>query len=120
MASTKTEVISVVLGVITTVSVGIGLYGTFTAENARQQIKIESLEKEQKVSTTRIVGLENELDVLWVDTQKHEGHIEGIRRDQERFDDAFVKFADATERLSISVARLEERMRSKENEERGH
>ena len=38
MANIRTEVISVILGVITTVGMGFGLYGTFTADNARQRL----------------------------------------------------------------------------------
>mgnify|MGYP003657751663 FL=1 len=54
----------------------------------------------------------NELDVLWVGTNGNKGKLVTMDRDLHRFNASFEKFADAVDRLSISVVRLEERVSS--------
>ena len=110
MVTNKAEVVGATVGVLGLLFMGVGLYGTYTSDKASTQAQINVLEKEHEVSTVKIGKMEEELDVLWVDTQKNAETIKVVRRDQERFDEAFIKFADATDRLSISVARLEERI----------
>jgi hypothetical protein len=119
MPSTKAEWIQAGAAVLTVLGVGVGLYGTYRADLASSNARISNLEKVAEVSTIKMGAMENELDVLWVDTQKNEETLRLVRKDQERFDKAFIKFAEATDRLSVSVARLEERMRFSEGKNGG-
>lgn len=110
MSANKAEVISAIVGVLGLLGVSFGLYGAYTWDKSHQQARITVLEKEHEVSATKIGKMEEDLDVLWVDTQKNEESIKVVQRDQDRFNAAYIKFADAVDRLSISVARLEERI----------
>jgi len=114
----KAEWGTIVLSVVTVLSVMFGAYGTYTSDQASQEIRIIALEKELEVFTESARAMEDELDVLWVDTGRNAESIKVIRKDQERFDAAFLKFAEATDRLSVSVARLEEHMRIDEMREK--
>lgn len=114
----KADWISAAVGLMGLVAITVGGYGKYTSDQATHDAKLEMLEKEHVVSQNKISSMEDELDVLWVDTQKNGEIIKVIRKDQERFDAAFLKFAEATDRLSISVARIETYMKIKEQKDK--
>ena len=75
------------------------------------EARLVALEKVQEVSIISRGEMENELDVLWIDTQRNKDSIQTVKETQSSFNDAVIRLADATDRLSISVAKLEERVK---------
>tara|TARA_R110002167_G_scaffold62649_1_gene176832 strand:- start:835 stop:1191 length:357 start_codon:yes stop_codon:yes gene_type:complete len=115
MPANKAEWTNVALTAATVLGVAFGGYGHFSGVMANQEARITVLEKEQQVSHRDRDAMDNELDVLWVDTSKNKDGIKTLQKGQERADRYFEKFANAVDRLSISVARLEEHMNSRDS-----
>jgi hypothetical protein len=118
-SGTKSSWVSAVVSTVVAIALIFGTYGQYRADQVELLSRVGSLEKVQEVSSEQHSLMEDELDVLWVDTQKNKDQIVVTKEALVRFDKSFGKFADAVDRLSISVVRLEERIRSNdENEER--
>ena len=115
MPANKAEWTNVALTAVTILGISFGGYGHFSGVMANQEARLVVLEKEQEVSRKDRDAMDNELDVLWVDTSKSKDGIKTLQKGQERADRYFEKFANAVDRLSISVARLEEHMNSRDS-----
>lgn len=113
MPSSRAEWVNVSLSVIAMLGLAFGGYGHLSAEIATKEVRLTALEKEQAVSRKERNEMDNELDVLWVDTNKNKDQITSAKKDLSRFNASFEKFATAVDRLSISVVRLEERIKAK-------
>ena len=113
MPESRAEWTNVVISGIALLCIAFGGYGHFSGMLANKEARILVLEKESVVSRKDREEMDNELDVLWVDTSKNKDRIVGLDKDLKRFDKSFEKFADAVDRLSISVVRLEERIGKK-------
>jgi hypothetical protein len=108
----KAAWVNVVLGCVSLIALAFGGYGHFSAVLADKEARIVVLEKEQLVSLKDREGMDNELDVLWVDTKQNRVGIDRNKEDIERSNEVLGKFSDAVDRLIISVTRLEEKIKS--------
>lgn len=110
MPSDKAEWTNVILTALTLLGLAFGGYGHFSAVLADKEARIVVLEKEQEISRKDREVMDNELDVLWVDTSKNKDKLGVIEKDLERHDKSFERFTEAVDRLSMAVVRLEERI----------
>jgi hypothetical protein len=111
MAESKAEWSSVAISLVSMVVLLALAYGKYTSDRATMTVQLANIEKVQRVSTSKSDLMEDELDVLWIDTQKNKDSIGAQSKELARFDVAFSRFADAVDRLSIAVAKLEERIK---------
>lgn len=110
MVSSRAEWVNAGIALVGILGMALGGYGHFSAELALNEARISILEKEIIVSSKEREEMGNELDVLWLGTNGNKGKIATLDKDLSRFNESFEKFADAVDRLSISVVRLEERV----------
>ena len=110
MSGIKAEWVDTGIALVGLLGLAFGGYGYFSAELALNEARISILEKEIIVSGKEREEMGNELDVLWLGTNGNKGKIETLDKDLSRFNESFEKFADAVDRLSLSVVRLEERV----------
>lgn len=108
--SSRADWTNVAIAAVALLSLAFGGYGHFSGLMADGQLRVSSLEKEQLVSRKERVEMVNKLNVLWVDTIQNRDELTAVQKDVSRFNASFDKFATAVDRLSISVARLEERI----------
>ena len=113
--SSKADWYGVALTAITLLSVAFGGYGHFSSVMADKEARITVLEKEVVVATKDREAMDNELDVLWVDTSRNRDSVDFLKVEFSKAATSFSKFADAVDRLSVSVARLEEQVKIKSN-----
>ena len=111
--SSRSEWANVGIAAVALLSLAFGGYGHFSGVMAEQQAKVRVLEKESMVSIKDRAEMSNELDMLWLDTSRNKDGLVVIEKDLSRFNASFEKFADAVDRLSISVVRLEVGMNNK-------
>ena len=102
--------VSAIAGLVVIVAGGIGLYGANLAETATLASHVEHNKTLSVSNAERLNTVDADINVLNTQVTVVTESLNAMQKSQEQFNESVVKLAEATDRLNISVARLEERI----------
>ena len=102
--------VSAAVALVVLVSGGIGIYGASIAETATLSSYVEQNRAVSQSNLNRLNDVDSDLHLITTQVTVISESLSTVQKTQEQFNNAVLRLADATERLNISVARLEERI----------
>lgn len=111
MPSSKAEWVNIGLITLAMLGATFGTYGHFTARLTMQDSAISVAKTEREGMRRELESVDNELDVLWVDNTNNKKDIDRNRIEVEKNAKFQEEVLTAVNKLLVSVARVEEKMK---------